>query len=88
MFCYIPGFLCCAGIFESNWFGSPKVATISGETIPLNRFHNGIRIGHADVTKCDNTGTNGVVHEINRVLLPEKKDQHPFNFFEDYWDFK
>ncbi|XP_067677411.1 transforming growth factor-beta-induced protein ig-h3-like [Haliotis asinina] len=68
--------LCCASIFKNGWYGSPRLRTIGGEVFRLERRSNDyIRIGPAMITECDHTGSNGVVHVIDRVLVEGERQQ-------------
>lgn len=78
----VQGTICCSGIFRGHWLTGQKIHTLSGEMYHLSREHSDQpTIGHAKVTECDNTGTNGVVHVIDRVLMNDQDD----DFFWDWW---
>lgn len=47
-----------------------SVATLNGQKIKID-LSNSVKINEIKVTKADITGTNGVVHVIDRVLLPK-----------------
>ncbi|MBM3493415.1 MAG: fasciclin domain-containing protein [Armatimonadetes bacterium] len=47
-----------------------KVKTVNGKTIKVFNKH-GIRINNAKVVKADIGCTNGVIHVIDKVLLPK-----------------
>ena len=46
------------------------VETVQGQTVHINAT-NGVRVNNATVTQADITGSNGVIHRIDRVLLPK-----------------
>jgi uncharacterized surface protein with fasciclin (FAS1) repeats len=67
-------FVCCAGIQRGSWYRTQKVRTLSGEVYSIKKKRNGKTvIGEADVTQCDLTGTNGVVHVIDKILMEQKR---------------
>lgn len=45
------------------------VATVQGQTVHVDGRH-GVRVNGANVTQADIMGANGVIHRIDRVLLP------------------
>ena len=47
-----------------------SVATLNGQKIKVD-LSNGVKINDSKVTKADISGSNGVVHVIDRVLLPK-----------------
>ncbi|KAK7101208.1 transforming growth factor-beta-induced protein ig-h3-like [Littorina saxatilis] len=62
--------LCCSGIFNNPWWRT-QVRTLGG-VVSLSRDRSGRpRVNDAMIDSCDNTATNGVVHGIDSVLLPE-----------------
>lgn len=46
------------------------VATVQGQTVAVNGT-NGVRVNNARVTQADIIASNGVIHRIDRVLLPK-----------------
>jgi uncharacterized surface protein with fasciclin (FAS1) repeats len=46
------------------------VATVQGQTVAVNGT-NGVRVNNARVTQADIIAENGVIHRIDRVLLPK-----------------
>lgn len=79
--------LCCAGIFKRHWFDHSHVRTLAGDHLKLSRDkENRPKIGHAQISKCDQTATNGNVLEIDRVLMHEPpRPRWWFNRF-SHWD--
>jgi uncharacterized surface protein with fasciclin (FAS1) repeats len=47
---------------------TPK--TVQGETIEIHVHDGGVKVNGARVIKADVTATNGVVHVIDKVILP------------------
>ena len=45
------------------------VATVNGATVHINGTH-GVRVNSSTVTTADIMASNGVIHVIDRVLLP------------------
>jgi len=45
------------------------VETVQGQTVHINAT-NGVRVNGANVTQADIIGSNGVIHRIDAVLLP------------------
>ena len=46
-----------------------NVATVQGQTVHVDGRH-GVRVNNARVIKADVIGSNGVIHAIDKVLLP------------------
>lgn len=59
-----------AGKVMSTDLTNTSVATLNGQKIKVD-LSNGVKINESKVTKADISGTNGVVHVIDRVLLPK-----------------
>ena len=49
---------------------SGKVATVEGNSVTLQVNKNGVKVNGINVIKADVNATNGVIHAIDRVLLP------------------
>ncbi len=51
------------------------VATVQGQTVHVNgmvgKYGSGVRVNNANVTAADIMATNGVIHVIDKVLLPK-----------------
>lgn len=58
-----------AGKVMSTDLSNTSVATLNGQKIKID-ISNGVKINDSKVTKADISGTNGVVHVIDRVLIP------------------
>ncbi len=50
--------------------GSTKMVTVEGNAVPIGLTGEKVTVGTATVTMADMEGTNGVVHEIDTVLMP------------------
>jgi transforming growth factor-beta-induced protein len=59
-----------AGKVMSTDLSNTSVATLNGQKIKID-LSNGVKINESNVTTADISGTNGVVHVIDRVLLPK-----------------
>ncbi len=59
-----------SGKVMSTDLTNTSVATLNGQKIKID-LSNGVKINESKVTKADISGTNGVVHVIDRVLLPK-----------------
>ena len=44
--------------------------TVNGASVSIMTNNKGVRVGNANVVKTDIAGSNGVIHVIDRVLLP------------------
>ena len=51
--------------------------TVNGAKLPINAT-NGVTVGNATVTTADIYANNGVVHVIDTVLLPPKKEEKTY----------
>jgi len=51
-----------------------NVKTVNGANVALARTANFVTVEEALVTGADKSATNGVVHVIDRVLLPPRKN--------------
>jgi transforming growth factor-beta-induced protein len=58
-----------SGKVMSTDLSNTSVATLNGQKIKID-ISNGVKINDSKVTKADILGTNGVVHVIDRVLIP------------------
>jgi len=50
--------------------GVTQVATLNGKSVRVRKGHSGVSVNGARVTTADIHASNGVIHVINRVLLP------------------
>lgn len=58
------------GRVEANDLNSGKVATAQGSNITVDLNTNAVKINDAIVTSANKRAVNGVIHIIDRVLLP------------------
>lgn len=61
-----------SGKVMSNDLSNTTVATLNGQEIKVD-ISNGVKINESKVIKADISGANGVVHVIDKVLIPEAK---------------
>jgi uncharacterized surface protein with fasciclin (FAS1) repeats len=47
------------------------VTTLEGESLPISKEDGKVKIGNADITGTDIKCTNGVIHVIDNVLMPQ-----------------
>ncbi|KAJ8920689.1 hypothetical protein NQ315_004828, partial [Exocentrus adspersus] len=69
--------LCCAGVGPQSWGFSSFVTTLGSGHVEIGRSGSQIRINKGVITSCDTLATNGVVHTINKVLLPRRPQVSP-----------
>ena len=48
-----------------------EAKTLQGTTLPIHAKDGAVKIGDANVVKTDVIAGNGVIHVIDRVLLPQ-----------------
>jgi uncharacterized surface protein with fasciclin (FAS1) repeats len=59
-------------ITSANLAGKTTMAkTVEGESLDINAAGRAVRVNDATVTKADISADNGVIHVINKVLLPK-----------------
>ncbi|XP_043948644.1 periostin isoform X2 [Drosophila biarmipes] len=70
--------VCCAGIIPTNWPFVRSIESISGQHLRITRDRRP-KIENAGVTKCDLVATNGILHEINDIIVPrpQRQQQRP-----------
>jgi uncharacterized surface protein with fasciclin (FAS1) repeats len=59
-----------SGKVMSTDLTNTSVATLNGQKIKID-LSNGVKINESKVTKADISGKNGIIHVIDRVLLPK-----------------
>ncbi|CCH65698.1 hypothetical protein RINTHM_12380 [Richelia intracellularis HM01] len=60
-----------SGIIESNNFKTGEIQTIQGDTIKIKIIKNVSTINNtAEVYTPNIKGSNGVIHIINKVIIP------------------
>jgi uncharacterized surface protein with fasciclin (FAS1) repeats len=47
-----------------------SITTLEGSTLPVNTTDGGVKVGDANVTATDIKASNGVIHVIDKVLIP------------------
>ena len=52
-----------------------SASTVSGETIALRTSDNSVMVNNAKVITADINASNGVIHAIDTVLIPEKMSE-------------
>jgi uncharacterized surface protein with fasciclin (FAS1) repeats len=55
---------------SSNLVSGTVVKTVSGKEFEISLQGNKVKVNDAQVTKADFTATNGVIHLIDKVLMP------------------
>lgn len=68
----VPDVLCCAGIARTEWPFLRTVETVNKKTLRLNRDRRPL-VQNAGITKCDQIGKNGIIHEINDIIEFNRK---------------
>ncbi|KDR10948.1 transforming growth factor-beta-induced protein ig-h3-like [Zootermopsis nevadensis] len=67
----LPEALCCTGVSATSWPFTNRVETLGGRSVAVRRDHEGrVHIGSAMVQDCDIPATNGIIHSVNRVMVP------------------
>ena len=62
-----------SGRVEANDLSDGKIASVEGSKIEVDVLDGAVKINDAIVVSADNRATNGVVHVIDRVILPSDK---------------
>jgi len=80
----ITGVVCCAAVPHTSnyWFSRHVVQTLSRETLRVTNDNGIIQVRDAQITQCDLSATNGVVHVIDRVI--KRRNVHK-DFFDYIW---
>lgn len=60
-----------SGKVMSSDLSDTSVTTLNGKKIKVD-LSNGVHINDSEVIKADISGKNGVIHVINKVLIPEQ----------------
>ena len=64
----VPGTLLAADLLDR---GSTHATTMNGATLHIVAGNGKVLVGGAEVLESDIRGSNGVIHVIDRVLVPE-----------------
>lgn len=59
----VPDVMCCAGIVRAEWPFTRSIEALSKNQLTMNRDRRP-KVQNAGVTKCDQIGTNGIIHEV------------------------
>lgn len=59
-----------SGAVESGDLKSGDVDTVEGSSVKVQVKDNGIKVNKSKVIKADIKGSNGIIHVIDKVLLP------------------
>ncbi|GAB0094832.1 transforming growth factor-beta-induced protein ig-h3 [Sergentomyia squamirostris] len=78
----LPDVLCCAGIVPSEWPFVRTIESLSGRPLRIDRGRRPV-VANAGITKCDVVAKNGVLHEINDVIIPKERQRTPVSSF--FW---
>nr|XP_018899552.1 PREDICTED: transforming growth factor-beta-induced protein ig-h3 [Bemisia tabaci] len=63
--------LCCSGIGMSGWIFTNHVSTLAGRAMEVKRDGSGsVLFGPMKAVQCDNTATNGLIHVVDKVMVP------------------
>ncbi|XP_066999275.2 transforming growth factor-beta-induced protein ig-h3 [Anabrus simplex] len=72
----LPEMLCCSGVGISSWPFINRVETLGGRSVGVRRDHDDrIHVGSTTVQQCDIMATNGIIHTVNRIMLPQGYNQ-------------
>jgi len=66
----VPGRVMTADVLKLN-----SAKSVSGDTIDINASGGSVRVEEARVIKTDITASNGVIHAIDSVILPDAAKQ-------------
>jgi uncharacterized surface protein with fasciclin (FAS1) repeats len=57
-------------LMEKDLVNMTGVQTLEGGVLPINKTAGGLQVGGANITKADIRPSNGVIHQIDKVLIP------------------
>jgi len=60
-------------VTSSKLYDNQAAGTVQGSNVKVRIYDNAIKVNDATVIKADILGSNGVVHLIDRVILPPTK---------------
>lgn len=82
----VPDVMCCAGIVRAEWPFTRSIEALSKNQLTLNRDRRP-KVQNAGVTKCDQIGTNGIIHEINDVIsVAPRRQPNEGNFYNTFFN--
>lgn len=64
--------ICCAGIIPTNWPFVRSIESLNGHHLRITRDRRP-KIQNAGITKCDAMATNGIIHEMNDIVIPSSR---------------
>lgn len=59
-------------VTEQDLANMTSIRTFEGGTIPVNNTTEGLYVGGAKITDTDTRPSNGIIHQIDKVLIPPK----------------
>ncbi|GLH05934.1 Spermatophylax protein 12 [Gryllus bimaculatus] len=70
----LPEMLCCTGIGASSWLFVNRVETLDGHYVAVRRdSDDNVHIGTTTVRQCDIMATDGIIHSVNRIMVPMRR---------------
>jgi transforming growth factor-beta-induced protein len=82
----VPDVMCCAGIVRAEWPFTRTIQTINKSSLSLNRDRRP-KVQNAGVIKCDQVGSNGILHEINDVInVAPRRPPTQDNFYNQFFN--
>lgn len=81
----VPDVTCCAGIVRSEWPFTKTIESLSKNQLTLNRDRRP-KVQNAGVTKCDQVGSNGIIHEINDIINVAPRREPNNNFYNTFFN--
>ena len=57
---------------EKDLANMTSFQTLEGGVLSVNKTAEGLQVGGANVTKANILSSNGVIHQIDKVLIPPK----------------
>jgi len=64
-------------VTEQDLANMTSIQTLEGGVLPINKTAAGLQVGGANITKADTLPSNGVIHQIDRVLIPPQWSSAP-----------
>lgn len=81
-----PDVICCAGIVRSEWPFTRSIETLNKNQLSMNRDRRP-KVQNAGVTKCDQIGSNGIIHEINDVInVAPRRQPNEGTFYNNFFN--
>jgi uncharacterized surface protein with fasciclin (FAS1) repeats len=57
-------------VTEQDLANMTSIQTLEGGTLPVNNTNEGLHVGGAKITDTDTRPSNGIIHQIDTVLIP------------------